>query len=195
LHAAVAVHNSVFENNRATGILANYGGATGCPVFNHAEQGGAGGLGGAFYADGFNTDDLFSKVRMSDNVGTSLGGAIFRSAYWGMGYGKQTITWEDSTFERNRTGAGGGGAAYVNNSLFIVRRSTFSANDAGTTDGGALKVTGATVQFSDTAFSNNRAGNGGGIAHWSGGPEGIGSAARITFSGNTPNDTVGIFPR
>ncbi len=195
LHASVEVHNSVFENNRATGILANYGGATGCPVFNHAEQGGAGGLGGAFYSDGFSTDDYFSKVRMSDNVGNSLGGAIFRSAYWGIGWGKQLITWEDSTFERNRTTAGGGGAAYVNNSLFTVRRSTFNANDAGSTDGGALKITGATIAFQDSAFTNNRAGNGGGLSHWSGGPEGVGYSARMTFSGNAPNDTVGIFPR
>jgi hypothetical protein len=112
-----------------------------------------------------------------------------------MGWGKQTITWEDSTFERNVTGAGGGGAAYVNNSLFVVRRSTFTGNDAGNSDGGALKVTGATVQMSDLTVTNNRASTGGGIAHWSGGPEGVGSSARITFSGNTPNDTAGIFPR
>jgi hypothetical protein len=195
LHAAVEVHNSVFENNRAIGMLANFGGATGCPVFNHAEQGGAGGLGGAFYSDGFNTDDYFSKVRMTGNVANDLGGALFRSAYWGMGWGKQTVTWEDSTFERNRTSAGGGGAAYVNNSLFVVRRSKFDANDAGPSDGGGLKITGATIQFSDTAFTSNRASQGGGVALWFGGPEGVGWSTRMTFSGNSPNDTVGVFPR
>lgn len=195
LHADATVYNTVFENNRALGQLANFGGASGCPVFNHAEQGGAGGLGGAFYSDGFNTNDVFFNVRMSDNAANHLGGAVFRSAYWGMGWGKQTITWESSRFERNRTPTGGGGAAYVNNSLFSVRGSTFNANDTGGADGGALKITGATVQISDSAFTNNRATVGGGIAHWSGGPEGVGSSARLTFSGNLPNETSGVFPR
>jgi hypothetical protein len=199
LHASSEVHNTVFENNRATGQLANFAGATGCPVFNHAEQGGAGGLGGAFYSDGFNTDDLFSKVRMSDNSANDLGGAVFRSAYWGViqDKNKQTITWEDSTFERNRTPTGGGGAAYVNNSLFVLRGVSFDGNDAGTCqngcDGGALKITGATA--SDLVVNNNKASWGGGIAHWGGGPEGVGSAVRIRYSNNLPQDAVGDFPR
>jgi hypothetical protein len=176
-------------------MLANFGGATGCPFFNHAEQGGAGGLGGALYTDGFDTNDYLSKVRMTANTANHLGGAVCRSAYWGIGYGKQTITWEDSTFERNSTTAGGGGAAYVNNSLFTVRRSTFNGNDAGPNTGGGLMVTDATIQFSDNAFTNNRASFGGGIAHWNGGPEGVGTAVRTTFSGNTPDDSAGVFPR
>jgi hypothetical protein len=197
LHASSDIHNTVFENNRATGLLANFAGATGCPVFNHFEQGGAGGLGGAFYSDGFNTDDNFAKVRMSDNAANDLGGAVFRSAYWGMllDKNKQTITWDSSTFERNRTTAGGGGAAYVNHSLFVLRSVTFDANDAGPSDGGALKITGATVQASDRTVNNNKAIWGGGIAHWGGGPEGVGSAARIRYSNNAPNNAVGDFPQ
>ena len=164
-------------------------------MFNHAEQGGAGGLGGAFYSDGFNSDDVFDKVRMSDNSSGSLGGAVFRSAYWGMGQGKQTFTWTNSRFERNRSPVGGGGAAYVNNSLFIVRNSVFDANDAGAGDGGALKITGATIQFSGVSVTNNRANWGGGIGQWIAGPEGVGTSGSMTFSNNLPQDTAGVFPR
>jgi hypothetical protein len=196
LQVGTEIHNTVFENNRATGQLANFGGASGCPVFNHAEQGGAGGLGGAFYSDGgFATNDLFSKVRMTGNSANNLGGAVFRSAYWGAGGAKQTITWESSVFERNSTPLGGGGAAYVNNSLFVLRGTQFNGNAAGASDGGALKITGATVQASDLSVTNNSANWGGGIAHWGGGPEGVGSAVRITYSNNLPQDVVGDFPR
>jgi hypothetical protein len=52
LHTSAQLYNVLFENNKATGLLANFANATGCPTFNHEEQGGAGGLGGAFYADG-----------------------------------------------------------------------------------------------------------------------------------------------
>lgn len=197
LHVSAKLYNVVFENNKATGLLANFAGATGCPVFNHAEQGGAGGLGGAFYSDGQDPGDTFCGVRMSDNVSGDLGGALFRSAYWGLiaGQAKQTIVWDKSTFERNQSAAGGGGAAYVNNSLFIVKGSTFNGNSAGPADGGALKITGATVQFSSVAVTGNKASWGGGIAHWAGGPDGVGSASGVTYSGNTPNDVVGDFPR
>jgi hypothetical protein len=195
LHVGTQLHNTTFDNNRATGQLANFGGASGCPVFNHAEQGGAGGLGGAFYSDGFNTDDLLSNVRMSDNASNDLGGAVFRSAYWGMGYGKQYITWENSRFERNRSPVGGGGAAYVNNALFTVSNTVFDGNDAGAGDSGALKITGATVQIYDVTVSNNRAVWAGGIGHWGGGPEGVGWSTRVNFSNNTPNDFAGVFPR
>ena len=190
------IYNSIFENNRATGILANFGGATGCGVFNHDEQGGAGGLGGAFYSDGFDPGDIFSGVRMSDNVAGDLGGAVFRSAYWGLlpNVARQNITWESSIFERNTTPAGGGGAAYVNNSKFTMRNVSFIGNSTGG-DGGGLKITGVTVDASDVTVNNNTSVWGGGIAHWGGGPEGVGTSTRVTFSGNAPNDVVGDFPR
>jgi hypothetical protein len=76
-----------------------------------------------------------------------------------------------------------------------LRGVTFDANDAGPSDGGALKITGATVQASDLTVSNNKAIWGGGIAHWGGGPEGVGSAARIRYSNNAPNNAVGDFPQ
>jgi len=52
LHTSSELYNVLFDNKEALGMLANFAGATGCPVFNHEEQGGAGGLGGAFYSDG-----------------------------------------------------------------------------------------------------------------------------------------------
>lgn len=197
LHVASELYNVVFEGNRATGELANFANATGCPVFNHAEQGGAGGLGGAFYSDGFDPGDTFCGVRMSDNVSGDLGGALFRSAYWGLipNSPLQVITWDRSVFERNRSPRGGGGAAYVNNSRFTLRDTQFVGNDSGPGDGGGLKITGVTVRAERVQFTNNRAGWGGGVAHWGGGPEGVGSSSNLTFSGNTPNDSVGDFPR
>jgi hypothetical protein len=134
LHVATKLYNTTFDANVATGTLANFANATGCPTFNHAEQGGAGGLGGAFYSDGFDPGDTFCGVRMSDN-------------------------------------------------------------DAGTGDGGALKLTGLTVSADDVSFTNNKASWGGGVAHWGGGLEGVGTAKNIRYSGNTPQDYVGDFPR
>jgi hypothetical protein len=197
LHVESRIYNSVFENNRATGMLANFGGAKGCPVFNHEEQGGAGGLGGAFYSDGFDPGDTFSGVRMSDNRSGDLGGAVFRSAYWGLipGVARQEIRWESTTLERNVSPLGGGGGAYVNNSLFVLRDVTFRGNDAGSGDGGGLKITGVTVDAARVAFTGNRSVWGGGVAHWQGGPEGKGTAQGTTFSGNTPNDYVGDWPQ
>jgi hypothetical protein len=197
LHVQSEIYNTLFEGNTAAGLLANFAGATGCPVFNHEEQGGAGGLGGGFYSDGFDPGDRFFGVVMRNNVSGDLGGAVFRSAYWGMipDVAKQNITWESSSFTNNRSPVGGGGAAYVNNSYFTLRKVTFDGNDSGTSDGGALKITGLTVDAADVTVKNNRASWGGGIAHWGGGPEGVGRSVRMTFSNNTPNDTVGDFPR
>ena len=196
LHGESRIYNSVFDANRATGMLANYGGATGCPVFNHDEQGGAGGLGGAFYSDGFDPGDRFSGVRMTANRSGDLGGAVFRSAYWGLipAVAKQEIVWQNSSFQRNSSPVGGGGAAYVNNSKFTLRNVSFTGNDAGQGDGGGLKITGVTLDAANVSFTGNASVWGGGIAHWQGGPEGPGTATRVVFSGNTPNDHVGDFP-
>jgi hypothetical protein len=196
LHTSSSLYNVLLENNRATGVLANFGGATGCPVFNHAEQGGAGGLGGAFYSDGQDPGDTFCGVRMADNRSGDLGGAVFRSAYWGLisGSPKQSMTWSKSEFDNNASVTGGGGAAYVNNSLLTISDSKFTRNSAGPSDGGGLKLTGLTVQASGVEFSENTAAWGGGVAHWGAGPEGAGSATALTFSSNTPNNYVGDFP-
>jgi hypothetical protein len=202
LHVASTITASTFENNRAIGQLANFANATDpngapCPVFNHEGQGGAGGLGGAFYSDGFDEGDTFDQVRIANNASNDLGGGVFRSAYWGMidWVQQQDIRWTAVTLQGNVSAIGGGGGAYVNNSKFTLRDVRFDANDAGAGDGGGLKLTGVTVDAADTSFSGNAAAWGGGVAHWSGGPAGAGSSARVGFSANQPQDSVGVFPR
>jgi hypothetical protein len=196
LHTAATLSNVLFEENRASGTNGNFAGASGCPVFNHEEQGGAGGLGGAFYSDGFE-DDHFCGVRLLENDSGDLGGAVFRSAYWGLipSVARQTIAWDRCTFENNHSVRGGGGAAYVNNSLFQVTNTSFVSNDSGEGDGGALKLTGLTLSAANVQFNGNVAAWGGAVAHWGGGPEGAGATSSVSFEGNVPNDAVGVFPR
>jgi hypothetical protein len=197
LQTGTELYNTVFEQNTATGMLANFSNDTGCPTFNGDEQGGAGGLGGAFYADGQEVGDTFCGVRMSDNSSGDLGGAVFRSAYWGLidGSPKQSISWDQVTLERNHSPKGGGGGAYLNNAAFTLKRSKFIGNDAGADDGGGLKLTGLTVYADDVEFTSNAAKVGGAVALWGGGPDGVGTATNIRYSGNKPNDAVGDFPK
>jgi hypothetical protein len=196
LHTSVELYNVVLENNQATGLLANFAGATGCPTFNHDEQGGAGGLGGAFYSDGQDPGDTFCGVRMTGNTSGDLGGAVFRSAYWGLidDSPKQEFNWDQTTLENNQSGKGGG-AGYLNNALFTLKRSHFVGNTS-KDDGGGLKLTGLTLHADDVEFTNNKAATqGGGIAQWDVGPEGAGTATNIRFSGNKPNESAGVFPK
>jgi hypothetical protein len=196
LHTSAELYNVVLENNQATGLLANFAGATGCPTFNHEEQGGAGGLGGAFYADGQDPGDTFCGVRMSDNVSGDLGGAVFRSAYWGLidDSPKQEFNWDQTTLERNQSGKGGG-AGYLNNALFTLKRSHFTGNQS-KDDGGALKLTGLTLHADDVEFGDNKASTvGGAVAQWDDGPGGASTATNVRFSGNKPSDTAGVYPK
>lgn len=196
LHTSVELYNVVLENNKATGLLANFAGATGCPSFNHDAQGGAGGLGGAFYSDGQDPGDTFCGVRMTGNTSGDLGGAVFRSAYWGLiaDSPKQEFKWDQTTLENNQSGKGGG-AGYLNNALFTLKRSHFIGNTS-KDDGGGLKLTGLTLQADDVEFTNNKAATAGGaIAQWDVGPEGAGTATNIQFSGNKPNESAGVFPK
>lgn len=196
LHTSSYMYNVIFEDNAATGLLANFAGgdAAGCPVFNHSQQGGAGGLGGAYYIDGLDPDVVFCGVEMSNNISGDLGGAVFASRYWGTLGDRQTVTWEKSTFNDNYSPTGGGGAAYVNSSYFTLTDCSFDGNSAGDGDGGALKLTGITLNANNVSFTNNSSVWGGAVAHWEGGPEGVGTATNLTFSGNAPNDFVGDFP-
>jgi hypothetical protein len=197
LQTSTELYNTVFEQNKATGLLANFSNDAGCPTFNGDQQGGAGGLGGAYYADGQDPGDTFCGVRMSDNSSGDLGGAVFRSAYWGLigGSPKQTMSWDQTTLERNHSAKGGGGGGYLNNALFVLKRSKFIGNDAGPDDGGGLKLTGLTVQADDVEFTNNKANVGGAVVLWGGGPDGVGTATNIRYAGNKPNDAAGDFPK
>jgi hypothetical protein len=202
LHVASTITATTFENNRAVGEMANFANASDpsgapCPNFNHEGQGGAGGLGGAFYSDGFDEGDTFDDVRIVANASNSLGGGVFRSAYWGMlaGVAQQDIRWTAVTLRGNVSATGGGGGAYLNNSKVTLRGAHIDGNDAGSGDGGGLKLTGVTVDAADTTFTGNAAAWGGGVAHWGAGPAGAGTSARVSFSANQPQDSVGDFPR
>ena len=73
-----------------------------------------------------------------------------------------------------------------------------SAEGAGTSEAFFVPAKGATCQTvaaTDVRVTNNSAGWGGGVAHWGPGPQGVGSATRVTYSGNQPQDVVGDFPR
>jgi hypothetical protein len=133
---------------------------------------------------------------MSDNRSGDLGGAVFRSAYWGLipGVSRQEIRWECTILEGNTSPVAGGGGAYVNNSLFVLRDVTFRGNDAGSGDGGGLKITGVTVDSAGSTFRNNRSVWGGGVAPWQGGPAGVGTARNTTFNGNTRTTTSATGP-
>jgi hypothetical protein len=148
------------------------------------------GGGGAIYTRDVNL--RVWGVTFDANRGPDVGPDVAGGALYVFG-AKLPVVVNNSVF-RNNT-ASNGGAAYVNNSLFVLRGVTLDANDAGTSDSGGLKITGATVQASDLVVSNNRASWAGGIGHWSGGPEGAGTAVRVTFTNNLPNDTAGVFPR
>jgi hypothetical protein len=177
-------------------MLANFAGATGCPTFNHEEQGGAGGLGGAFYSDGQDAGDTFCGVQMIGNTSGDLGGAVFRSAYWGLidDSPKQNIQWDQVTLQNN-SAAKGGGAGYLNNSSFTLKRCHLIGNTS-KDDGGGLKLTGLTLHADDVEFTSNKAQTqGGGVAQWDTGPEGAGTAMNVRFSGNRPNDSAGVFPK
>ena len=134
---------------------------------------------------------------MVENDSGDLGGAVFRSAYWGLipSVARQTISWDRCSFENNHSVQGGGGAAYVNNSLFKLTNTSFVSNDSGQGDGGALKLTGLTLSASNVQFNGNIAAWGGGVAHWGGGPEGAGWSSGVSFEANVPNDFAGVFPR
>jgi hypothetical protein len=58
-----------------------------------------------------------------------------------------------------------------------------------------LKLTGLTVYADDVEFTSNAAKAGGAVALWGGGPDGVGTATNIRYSGNKPNDAVGDFPK
>ena len=75
------IYNSIFEDNTGEGVGMNYV-AAGCPLFNHDEQGGAGGNSGAVYFDGLNDADEVYTICGSvfrNNHCNELGGALFRT--------------------------------------------------------------------------------------------------------------------
>lgn len=94
--------NTRMSGNAATGTGANFGGATGCPEFNHAEQGGAGGNGGALAVDGSSVERLsLCGVVLEGNAAGALG-TVFRTP----NTHRETTTIDRCTFADNQAVGG-----------------------------------------------------------------------------------------
>jgi len=104
LFAQLAIYNSVFQDNIATGNGANSDDASKCSVVNNGQhQVGSGGNGGAIYQDGGNsTNVVLCGVEVSNNeAGTgAFGGGVFMTSNDWSG----TITVKDSTITGNTGG-------------------------------------------------------------------------------------------
>ncbi len=181
-------YNTVFEDNRATGVGQNFGGASGCPVFNHAEQGGAGGNGGAIAIDGGDVDTVdFCGVTFRNNRANELG-TLFRTPNSSRG----RSTFDLCLFEGNYAGDGGG-ALWMQDMTFEMRHSAILGN---TSDGlgGGVRVDqgphGSTLLLENTTIAGNVAMNslGGGLVF-----SGEGVIRNCTFAENEAAGGEGFF--
>jgi len=146
-------YNTVFDSNRATGQGQNFGGATGCPEFNHAEQGGAGGNAGALGIDGGDTGDIdLCGVSFRDNDANELA-TVFRTPNSQRG----RSTFNRCLFDGNHTGDGGG-AIWMQDMQFEMYASAVVGN---TSDGLGAGVRidqgphGSTIRIENTTFQGN----------------------------------------
>ncbi len=180
--------NSVFEDNHATGEGQNFGGATGCPDFNHAEQGGAGGNGGAVGIDGGSVEDVeFCGVIIRDNTANELS-IVGRTPNSQRGLS----TFDRCLFEGNHAGDGGG-AIWMQDMEFVMLNSTIAGN---TSDGLGAGVRigqgphGSTILIENTTFHANIAYDslGGGLVF-----AGEGVVRNCTFAENEAAGGDGFF--
>jgi hypothetical protein len=170
--------NSVFENNTAEGVGMNYV-EPGCPVFNHDEQGGAGGNSGAVYFDGMNDDGVVYTICgavFRNNRANELGGALFRTP---------NVTVREMRIDRTLFDANTarmGGVSFIKQNDVIVRATTFMHNRAGVdVQGnpvggpfGGLWINEGTIDVENSTFHDNA-------------PSGLdvdggGTARNVTFS-------------
>jgi hypothetical protein len=180
--------NTTFENNRATGTGQNFGGATGCPEFNHAAQGGAGGNGGALVVDGGDVGrlDLCGTV-FRGNRGNELG-TVFRTPNTQRG----RSTFHRCLFENNHAGDGGG-ALWMQDMALEVTASAVVGN---TSDGLGAGIRldqgphGSTLLLENTTLQGNVATEslGGGLVF-----AGTGTVRNCTFADNRADGGVGYF--
>lgn len=127
LFANPQIYNSVFENNTAEGLGMNSV-EPGCPFFNHDEQGGAGGNGGALYFDGMNDDGTVYTICGSvfrNNRANELAGAQFRTP----NTRERDLNIDRCLFDGNT--ARMGGVSFMMLSAVTVRSSTFMNNRSG----------------------------------------------------------------
>jgi hypothetical protein len=186
LQSTATVVNSRFEGNRATGDGANYV-QPGCPPFNHSEQGGAGGNGGAMAVDGEEPTELyFCGVEFVDNLANELGGAVFRTP----NAAQQRTTFVRSQIVGNRAEDGGGGL-YISNSLFTLDASLVANNTTPALGGGVRTERSTELALVNSTFWGNASemGLAGALSHSDGG----GEIRNCTFAGNTANGGPGLF--
>jgi predicted outer membrane repeat protein len=177
--------NTRFADNRATGTGANYV-EPGCPVFNHDEQGGAGGNGGAMAVDGVEETELaYCGCEFVGNEANEFGGAVFRTP----NAAQQRTSFDRCTVEGN-TAAGGGGL-YISNSLLRVEATTVSSNTATGLGGGIRAELSTELDFVNSTFDANRSSEGlaGALSHSDGG----GRIQNCTFSDNLADGGPGLF--
>lgn len=150
LFANPQIYNSVFENNSAEGVGANYV-EPGCPEFNHAEQGGAGGNSGAVVFDGLNDESWVFTICgavFRDNRANELGGALFRTPNAGV----RRMVIDRSLFDGNSARLGG--VSFIKQNDVTVRASTFMHNSADAVLGG-LWINEGTLDLENSTFYDN----------------------------------------
>jgi hypothetical protein len=181
--------NDLFENNAATGTGANYvgGAAAGCPGVAQANQGGAGGNGGAVVIDGGSDGaQLVCGATFTANTANEFGGALFRTA----DIAARPTTFDRTLLQSNR--ARSGGALYVQNSKpLVVTASTFAGNTAASA--GAAQFVGDALNVTNATFANNTATHGLGGALVLSGSDAGGFIRNATFSGNQSSGGPGYF--
>ena len=181
-------YNTEIIDNRATGEGQNFGGATGCPDFNHGEQGGAGGNGGAIAIDGSNVEDVeFCGVVLRDNHANELA-TLFRTPNTHRG----ETTMRRVHFDSNHAGDGGG-ALWMQDMELSIYDSAITNNSSDGL-GAGVRVGqgphGSTLHIENTTFYNNVANEslGGGLVF-----SGEGMLRNVTFAENEAAGGEGYF--
>ncbi|HEX7687720.1 MAG TPA: choice-of-anchor Q domain-containing protein [Burkholderiaceae bacterium] len=181
--------NDLFQNNAASGTGANFvgGAAAGCPGVAQANQGGAGGNGGALAIDGGSDGaQLVCGSTFTANAAGEFGGALFRTPD---GTPRQT-TIDRTLMQTNR--AKKGGALYVQNSKpLVITASTLAGNTA--VSAGAADLIGDRLNVINSTFANNTATLGVGGALVVSGSDASGFIRNATFSGNQSTGGPGYF--
>lgn len=178
--------NTNFTGNQATGTGQNYV-EPGCPGVGHANQGGAGGNGGAISIDG--ADDLeqyFCGVTFGGNKCNELGGCVFRTANGA----QRKATLLQCTLDANQAGKGGG-CLYISNSDFTLSQSLVANNVVTDGSGGGVRTELNTkASIVNTTFYNNSSPKGlmGALSH-----SGGGEIRNCTFAANKAEGGAGLF--
>jgi hypothetical protein len=185
-----AFYNSVFQGNVASGTGQNYqgGAASGCPGVAQADQGGAGGNGGAVSIDGADdADAMVCGTTFTGNHANELGGALFRTIN---GWPRRT-TFDRSLLRANTARQAAG--AYVGNANPLeVFATTFDGNVASGGAGGA-HFNASRVVIVNSTFSANRASAGLGGGLFLSGADPAGVMQNDTFTGNLSSGGPGYF--